>query len=225
MTVATLRFMPIALRIVLIACVALGALAPSALAQGNPEPGVTVDPNSPAGKQYSLPVPQARKETQGSKSKKKSDGNAPLFGEGVTSGTTNSAPPATTTNSAPPATTTNSTPPPTSTPATSSSAATSSAKARARAKAKAKRAEARRKARARQRAAEKRRKAAAAAVTTTNNSPPPPSPQEVAKIAADSNDPSGGLGSSVLFGLIGLAVLVFGGAAGLLLRRRLQSSP
>jgi hypothetical protein len=63
--------------------------APSALAQGD---GVTVDPNSPTGKQYKLPIESAREQAN-----PKGDGNlvppgarpagttaAPLFGAGIT---------------------------------------------------------------------------------------------------------------------------------------------
>ncbi len=55
--------------------------------------GVHFDPNSPAGKEYALPLDQARDEAAGVG---KSDGpagkKAPLFGEGVSSGGSGSGP-------------------------------------------------------------------------------------------------------------------------------------
>ena len=66
-----------------------------ALASGSqPQPGVHVDPGSPAGKQYGFPVTSARGETSGSKGKaQKSSGgaNPPLFGSGVTSPSTSTS--------------------------------------------------------------------------------------------------------------------------------------
>src|SRR4051794_39086580 len=105
----TLKPMLRPLRILTTTALALVVLAPAAHAQ-DPEPGVTVDPSSPAGKEYALPVPQARKDAQGKKDKSKSD--TPLFGEGVKSNTTTTPPP----------TTTNSTPPPAASTGSSSSA-------------------------------------------------------------------------------------------------------
>src|SRR4051812_6843971 len=142
------------LRVLPVVLLAVGIVAPPAFGQGSPEPGVTVDPSSPASKEYALPVPQARKSTD---SKKKESSSGQLFGEGVHSTSTKSTPPTTTTNSTP-TTTTNSTPT-TTTPSTTSSQSTAAAQAEARAKARAKaraRAEARAKARAKRRA-EKRR--------------------------------------------------------------------
>jgi len=64
--------------------IALTALAvPStAFAQS----GVTVDPNSPSGKEYAIPVDSARRQTDARPDGKKASGApapAPLFGEGV----------------------------------------------------------------------------------------------------------------------------------------------
>src|SRR3954464_1377045 len=105
------------LRVLPVVLLAVGIVAPPAFGQGSPEPGVTVDPSSPASKEYALPVPQARKSTD---SKKKSS-SGQLFGEGVHSTSTKSPPPTTTTNPTP--TTTNSTPT-TTTPSTTSSQST-----------------------------------------------------------------------------------------------------
>jgi hypothetical protein len=207
-----------AIRLIATAVLGLALLAPVAHAQSDPEPGVTVDPNSPAGQEYSLPADSARKESQGSK--KQSSKSGSLFGQGVTSDAqTNPAPTPTTTSQAPPST-------------QPSQEAVAAARARARAQAK-KRAKARSKARARARAkarakaraaarkrAEEKKRAAAAA--TSKNSPPPPS---VSKLAADANSDSGGVRGSLIFGALGFAVLLLAGLTGLILRRRLRSEP
>lgn len=69
-------------------CVGLWALATvlpaAALAQGD---DVFVDPDSPAGKEYAIPIDEARREASG---RDGAPGSAPLFGEGVTA---ESAPP------------------------------------------------------------------------------------------------------------------------------------
>src|ERR1700761_8477411 len=67
---------------------AVGGLAPAqALAGGGPGGGVHVDPGSPAGKQYAIPIPSARSETSGqSGSSGSGSSNPPLFGVGVTPG-------------------------------------------------------------------------------------------------------------------------------------------
>jgi hypothetical protein len=54
-----------------------------ALAAGGPSSGVHVDPGSPAGKQYAIPITSARGETAGTSSGSGS-ANPPLFGSGVT---------------------------------------------------------------------------------------------------------------------------------------------
>src|ERR1700751_869920 len=80
------------------ASVMTAALNPGqALANGGPPPGVHVDPGSPAGKQYQIPIPAARQETSGSTGSANSDGsNPPLFGGGPPapppSGTSTSTP-------------------------------------------------------------------------------------------------------------------------------------
>lgn len=66
----------------LAATVALALLAPSQPRAA--EKGVFFDPNSPAGKEYALPLDQAREEAAGiGKSDGPSGKKAPLFGEGV----------------------------------------------------------------------------------------------------------------------------------------------
>jgi hypothetical protein len=64
-----------------------------ALASGGLPPGVHVDPGSPAGKQYQIPIPSARNETAGATGGGNS--NAPLFGVGITPSAAGGAPPAT----------------------------------------------------------------------------------------------------------------------------------
>lgn len=62
-----------------LAVIASVAIAPAAVAQ---EDGVTVDPGSPSGKEYALPIDRAR--AQAAKGGSGSDAQkAPLFGEGV----------------------------------------------------------------------------------------------------------------------------------------------
>jgi hypothetical protein len=75
------------LRRIAIIAVLLGlTLAPSAGAQ---EPGVFVDPDSPAGKEYAIPLEQARREAAGGASGREGGGDAggsgaqPLFGVGI----------------------------------------------------------------------------------------------------------------------------------------------
>jgi hypothetical protein len=64
--------------------VVLCAFAPqAALAASGPPPGVHVDPGSPAGKQYSIPIPSARGEASG-QSAGSGSANPPSFGAGVT---------------------------------------------------------------------------------------------------------------------------------------------
>jgi hypothetical protein len=58
------------------------AMAPPAIAAGN---GVHVDPGSPAGKVYAIPIPSARSEAAGGQGASGSS-NPPLFGVGVTPG-------------------------------------------------------------------------------------------------------------------------------------------
>jgi hypothetical protein len=71
-----------------LAAATLTATTSIAVAQ---EPGVTVDPGSPSGKEYALPVDRARQ--QASKSKQKTGGaTSPLFGEGVNDNQTGGTP-------------------------------------------------------------------------------------------------------------------------------------
>jgi hypothetical protein len=64
-------------RLALIALLLL-VVAPSAAAQ---EDGVFVDPDSPAGKEYAVPIDQARGEAAGTANRP--PGEEPLFGEGI----------------------------------------------------------------------------------------------------------------------------------------------
>src|ERR1700760_2092560 len=67
---------------VVLASLGLIAAGPALAAPGN---GVHVDPGSPAGKQYAIPIPSARSETSGQKAGSGSGStNPPLFGVGVT---------------------------------------------------------------------------------------------------------------------------------------------
>jgi hypothetical protein len=58
-------------------------LATAGSASAAPGNGVHVDPGSPAGKQYAIPIPSARAETSG-QSGGTGSANPPLFGVGVT---------------------------------------------------------------------------------------------------------------------------------------------
>jgi hypothetical protein len=216
-----------AFRFLSAAALALGVVAPAAVAQTGPEPGVTVDPSSPAAKEYALPVDKAREDAQGKQSqktkKKKSSSRSSLFGEGVNGddnngsggGTTTTSP--TTTESTPPPTTT-STAPATTAPSAQGSAARSSSKSKSRSKRKAKKSK-------RSSTRDNGRGAATTVRSEDSGRSAVATPADVAKVAADANNPSsgGGLGSSLIFGALGLAVLLIGGATGLLLRRRMRS--
>jgi hypothetical protein len=57
----------------------------AASAASSPGSGVHVDPGSPAGKQYVIPLPAARRETSGGQAGGSGSANPPLFGVGVTS--------------------------------------------------------------------------------------------------------------------------------------------
>src|SRR4051794_21479121 len=48
------------------------------------EPGVHVDPDSPAGKEYAIPIDSVRRDTGGRGSAEPGGGGAPLFGAGIT---------------------------------------------------------------------------------------------------------------------------------------------
>jgi hypothetical protein len=73
-----MRFLPAAAALVLLAATPGTALAGTTKLQ----PGVHIDPGSPAAKQYQIPINSARSETAG-KSKSNSS-SPPLFGQGVT---------------------------------------------------------------------------------------------------------------------------------------------
>ncbi len=68
-------------------CLAVLAVAPAPA--GAVEPGVHVDPGSPAGKEYALPLEQARRDASGGRSGDLSSsdsgqgGGSKLFGEGI----------------------------------------------------------------------------------------------------------------------------------------------
>ena len=59
---------------------AFALIVPAAAAQ---EDGVTVDPGSPSGKEYALPIDRAREEAATRDGKGDGSRKAPLFGEGV----------------------------------------------------------------------------------------------------------------------------------------------
>jgi hypothetical protein len=76
--------LPVALgRTTLIALLAVATLAPAAAAQ---EEGVFVDPDSPAGKEYAIPLDQARRDAAGggNAARGSEDGGQSLFGTGIT---------------------------------------------------------------------------------------------------------------------------------------------
>src|SRR3954464_12066262 len=88
--------------------------AAGAFAQSTTGGGVTVDPNSPSGTEYDIPVQKARRDAQGTtKDKQKQSvpaqtststtgtGSAPLFGQGVQPDTTTTTTPTTTTPAKP----------------------------------------------------------------------------------------------------------------------------
>jgi hypothetical protein len=198
------------LRLLLIVAGTLGLVAPSALAQSGPEPGVTIDPNSPAAKEYALPVDKARSNAQG---KKKSSKDAPLFGEGVTKSSGGSTEPSTARSVTP-------SPGSAATPQASSTARSGSATSTG---GKRKRAAARKRKVAKRRAGEKRRAQRAresAGAGTSEQAASVPAAKDVAQVAAGSANPGGGgLGTTLIIAGIGLGVLLVGGIAGLLLRR------
>jgi hypothetical protein len=101
MTGVTLGPMKAFLAAVLTGLLAAAVAAP-ALAGAATSPGVHVDPGSPAGKQYQIPISTARGETAGRSSGSKS-GTAPTFGSGITSAPSSSS--STSTSSSPTAAT------------------------------------------------------------------------------------------------------------------------
>jgi hypothetical protein len=71
------------LAVLVVGAVATGARVPAAVAA---EPGVHIDPGSPAGKEYALPVDQARRDAGGSATRGGSGSNGGqggLFGAGI----------------------------------------------------------------------------------------------------------------------------------------------
>ena len=97
--------------------VLLAALVPAATAraQSTTPGGVTVDPNSPSGTEYDIPVQKARRDAQGTKKDKQKQSvpaqtststtgtdSAPLFGQGVQPDTTTTTTTPTTTTPAKP---------------------------------------------------------------------------------------------------------------------------
>ena len=220
-----------AFRILSAAALALGVVAPAAVAQTGPEPGVTVDPSSPAAKEYALPVDKAREDAQGKQSqktkKKKSSSRSSLFGEGVKGDDNDGGGGTTTTTTSP--TTTGSTPPPTTTstaPATTAPSSRGSARSSSKSKSKSKFRSKRKAKKSRRSSTRDNARGAATTVRSRDSGRSVvATPADVAKVAADANNPSsgGGLGSSLIFGALGLAVLLIGGATGLVLRRRMRS--
>ena len=68
----------------LVALVVLGAVALGAGVASAQDRGVHVDPDSPAGKEYALPLDSARQDASGGPSGTAATGNgAPLFGAGI----------------------------------------------------------------------------------------------------------------------------------------------
>ncbi len=73
--------MPSGLKVAATAALILAFIAPGAVAQ---EDGVFVDPDSPAGKEYVLPIDQARRDATGAGARSPVTGRpTPAFGEGV----------------------------------------------------------------------------------------------------------------------------------------------
>jgi len=210
--------------------VALPVLAPSAFGQ-SPEPGVTVDPDSPAAKEYALPVGKARQDAAGTK-KKRSSSDAPLFGQGVkpsgkssssskssgssassrSSGSSGSSGSSSSGSSGSSGTTASSS----SGDSGSGASATPSSSKKSSS------------------GSDDSSSSSSAGATTTDDTttdqaapptttdPSSPDAAEVAQVAAQANQPSagGGIGPTVVMGAIGLLVLLAGGAAGLAMRLR-----
>jgi cobalamin biosynthesis Mg chelatase CobN len=77
---------PLHLRRSLLIATLLFLLAP-AMAQAQDEPGVYADPDAPAGKEYAIPLEQARRESSGSEDhqqRRRSSSSSQAFGAGVT---------------------------------------------------------------------------------------------------------------------------------------------
>jgi hypothetical protein len=199
------------LRLLFSTLLVAGLLAPAAHAQSKPEPGVTIDPNSPAAKEYALPVDSARKAAQGKTKKKSTDKKAPLFGEGVkpkSSSAKKSSSSATSGSS--------------SSDASTSSSTSKSSSEKKKTKKKRSTSDATKTSGADAQQSTTTDDQATTATAPGNEDPPAPAPQDVAQIAAQANRPTsgGGIGTALIIGAIGLAVLLAGGLAGMAMRRR-----
>jgi hypothetical protein len=171
------------------------------------EDGVTVDPNSPSGKEYDIPTERARRDAGGGK-KKSDDKKAPLFGEGV--GKTPTPTPTRTAVPTATATATSSAP---------SAEAKKKAKARKEARRRKKAREAERRKQAREAEDRKQEEAAAAASPSPTPSPPP-----ATNVQRVSDTDSGGFSSWALIGGMAVALVIVGTGGGLVLRRRFGST-
>ncbi|MEA2320228.1 MAG: hypothetical protein QOD81_78 [Solirubrobacteraceae bacterium] len=224
MRLASLKRMIRVLRLLFSTLLVAGLLAPAAHAQSEPEPGVTIDPDSPAAKEYALPVDSARKAAQGKATKKKStDKKAPLFGEGVKPKSSSSKKSSTSTSSSSGSATSGS--------SSSSSAGSGSSGDDSTSSSTSKSSSDKKKSSTSDSAKTSGDDAqpgtttddqATTATAPGSGDPPAPAPQEVAQIAAQANQPTsgGGVGTALIIGAIGLAVLLAGGLAGLAMRRR-----
>lgn len=211
MRLASLKRMIRVLRLLFSTLLVAGLLAPAAHAQSKPEPGVTIDPNSPAAKEYALPVDSARKAAQGKTKKKSTDKKAPLFGEGVkpkSSSAKKSSSSATSGSS--------------SSDASTSSSTSKSSSEKKKTKKKRSTSDATKTSGADAQQSTTTDDQATTATAPGNEDPPAPAPQDVAQIAAQANRPTsgGGIGTALIIGAIGLAVLLAGGLAGMAMRRR-----
>jgi hypothetical protein len=208
------------LRLLFSTLLVAGLLAPAAHAQSKPEPGVTIDPNSPAAKEYALPVDSARKAAQGKTKKKSTDKKAPLFGEGVkpkSSSAKKSSSSATSGSSSSSAGSSSS-----SSDASTSSSTSKSSSEKKTTKKKRSTSDATKTSGADAQQSTTTDDQATTATAPGNEDPPAPAPQDVAQIAAQANRPTsgGGIGTALIIGAIGLAVLLAGGLAGMAMRRR-----
>lgn len=152
---------------------------------------VFVDPGSPSGKEYALPIDRARQQAATRAKQRSGTQKAPLFGEGVNDGATAKSP-ASTRRKAPRST------------AASGEGASSDAAARRRSRA----------------AAARRAEAAAQArVVATRAAAREAAIARARTLRAETATPDGGIGLGGILGA-GIGVLVLGGLIGLLMRRR-----
>jgi hypothetical protein len=212
---ASLKRMIRVLRLLFSTLLVAGLLAPAAHAQSKPEPGVTIDPNSPAAKEYALPVDSARKAAQGKTKKKSTDKKAPLFGEGVKPKSSSAKKSSSSSSSS--ATSGSS-----SSDASTSSSTSKSSSEKKKTKKKRSTSDATKTSGADAQQSTTTDDQATTATAPGNEDPPAPAPQDVAQIAAQANRPTsgGGIGTALIIGAIGLAVLLAGGLAGMAMRRR-----